>query len=49
MEGEYDPQFNLSGHGQMQMSEVNNPSGLWKQAIDFLKGLCPYVFLHYLV
>ncbi|KAG8663168.1 hypothetical protein MANES_01G184200v8 [Manihot esculenta] len=35
MEGEYDPQFNLSGHGQMQMSEVNNPSGLWKQDFVF--------------
>ncbi|KAJ9146544.1 hypothetical protein P3X46_028793 [Hevea brasiliensis] len=31
MEGEYDPQLNLSGNGQMQMAEVNNPSGLWKQ------------------
>ncbi|KDP25773.1 hypothetical protein JCGZ_23928 [Jatropha curcas] len=34
IEGEYDPRSNLSGHGLMQMAEVNNPSGLWKQ--DFV-------------
>ncbi|XP_058008864.1 uncharacterized protein LOC110648159 isoform X2 [Hevea brasiliensis] len=31
MEGEYDQQFNLSGHGQMQMAKVNNPGDLWKE------------------
>lgn len=31
MEGEYDPRFNLSGQGLMPMTEVNNPSSLWKQ------------------
>uniref|UniRef100_A0A2P2KPN0 Uncharacterized protein MANES_02G143700 n=1 Tax=Rhizophora mucronata TaxID=61149 RepID=A0A2P2KPN0_RHIMU len=31
MGGEYDTQYSLSGHGQMQMSEVNNSSYLWKQ------------------
>ncbi|CAK9183645.1 unnamed protein product [Ilex paraguariensis] len=31
MEGEYDPQFNISGHGGMSVAEVNNPSSLLKQ------------------
>lgn len=30
-EGEYDPRFNFSGDGLIQMAEVNNPSSLWKQ------------------
>ncbi|KAL6010984.1 hypothetical protein ACLOJK_001428 [Asimina triloba] len=30
-EGEYDPKFGLSGHGLMQMSEVNNSNNLLKQ------------------
>uniref|UniRef100_A0A5B6ZEA9 DUF7046 domain-containing protein n=1 Tax=Davidia involucrata TaxID=16924 RepID=A0A5B6ZEA9_DAVIN len=31
MEGEYDPQCNLSGQGLMPVTEVNNSSSLWKQ------------------
>ncbi|RVW55315.1 hypothetical protein CK203_089052 [Vitis vinifera] len=31
VEGEHDPRFNSSGHGLMPMTEVNNPSSLWKQ------------------
>ena len=32
-EGESDPQLNLSGHGLMPMSEVNN-SSVWKQVLN---------------
>ncbi|XP_048327716.2 uncharacterized protein LOC107415802 isoform X1 [Ziziphus jujuba] len=31
IEGEYDPRFNMSGQGLMQMAEINNPNSLWKQ------------------
>lgn len=31
VEGEHDLRFNSSGHGLMPMTEVNNPSSLWKQ------------------
>lgn len=31
MAGEHDPRFNLSGHGPMSITEVNNSSSLWKQ------------------
>ncbi|KAJ8623989.1 hypothetical protein MRB53_032519 [Persea americana] len=30
-EEEYDPKVNLSGQGLMQISEMNNPTSLWKQ------------------
>ncbi|XXG83895.1 hypothetical protein AAC387_Pa10g1543 [Persea americana] len=30
-EGEFDPKFSSSGHGEMQMSEVNIPANPWKQ------------------
>ncbi|KAJ8769205.1 hypothetical protein K2173_000980 [Erythroxylum novogranatense] len=34
MEGAYDPRLSVSGPGPMQVSEVSNPSNLWKQDIS---------------